>query len=60
MLAISIRGQLHTRSHLVLKLKKDWIYPFTALNDIRGMVFSLSQGTFTRSFHFKLSKYSTW
>jgi len=34
MLAISIRGQLHTRSHLVLKLKKNWIYPFTALNDI--------------------------
>jgi len=60
MLAISIHGQLHTRSHLVLKLKKDWIYHFTALNDIRGMVFSLSQGTFTHSFHFKLSKYSTW
>ena len=60
MLAISIRGQLNTRSHLVLKLKKDRIYTFNALNDIPGKVFSLSQGTFTRSFHFKLSKYSIW
>jgi hypothetical protein len=60
MLAFSIHRQLHTHSHLVLKLKKDWIYTSNALNDILGRMFSLPQGTFTCSFHFKQSKYSIW